>query len=133
MQVLVLGRIWALDIRYCKKSILKSTIIFLCYIRLCILISDWVFCPNDGLFTVVSGTGTISLLFTFLPNLCYSIQSSLFQYCCFDYVINQVTLCVNNIYDNCTLFYFEFDDGSDWTLSKGLTHANRTLFHIYMK
>ena len=24
----------------------------------------------------------------------------------------------------------EFDDGSDWTLSKGLTHANHTLFYI---
>ena len=26
----------------------------------------------------------------------------------------------------------EFDDGSDWTLSKGLTHANRTMF-FYVK
>ena len=28
-------------------------------------------------------------------------------------------------YINCII---EFDDGSDWTLSKGLTHANRTSF-----
>lgn len=31
-------------------------------------------------------------------------------------------------------FFFEFDDGSDWTLSKYLTHANRTtLFIFYVK
>ena len=29
--------------------------------------------------------------------------------------------------------YVEFDDGSDWTLSKGLTHANHTLFFIITK
>ena len=28
-------------------------------------------------------------------------------------------------------FFIEFDDGSDWTLSKGLTHANRTSFSCY--
>lgn len=25
--------------------------------------------------------------------------------------------------------FFEFDDGSDWTLSKYLTHANRTTIY----
>ena len=35
--------------------------------------------------------------------------------------------------EKCTIalvlyLFIEFDDGSDWTLSKGLTHANRTLF-----
>lgn len=28
------------------------------------------------------------------------------------------------------IIYVEFDDGSDWTLSKGLTHANRTMFYV---